>query len=463
MNNTARLRLIRVGKVLLLVFACCFSLAGIAITSQFLATPEKKDLRQGYLLAQAMAHGVDPYLPSPELGKLWLPELPFIGLPHPTPHPFAVGWLCLPLTPLRFEQAAIVWLLFQLVCLAISILLLLRIFGLALGRWQITAIYFLVLGWWPLILELSWGQLNLCLLVLFLGAWQALRQGKDGLGGILLGSLLLVKLVGWPIVLWLALQRRWRGVWAAGLFWAGAHMLAVGLHGWGMVQDYYTKVGPQVSAIYRVFLVNISVWTIGQRLFGQFGQSLASPPLWESPLLVKALTLLAPAVVLALALRAALRVRHFDTAIVLLMGISPVLNPIAWQHCFLLTTPALALLLHRLYILHWPRRMTFVVVLLVIAISVPHTDYIDFAELFNQGSNAKGQAPVPALPALLTLAPLVALCFLLWLLARLDMREDKQVIGNSGATDLMKNGESVSVARQQRKCGRSLAEIQVWP
>lgn len=116
-------------------------------------------MRSGYLLAEAMAHGVDPYLPLPELGKYWLPEHYFIGtgLNHPTPHPFVVGWLCLPLTLLRFEQAAIVWLLFQLICLAISILLLLRILGLASGWRRIAVIYLLALGWWPLILDLSWG------------------------------------------------------------------------------------------------------------------------------------------------------------------------------------------------------------------------------------------------------------------------------------------------------------------
>ncbi len=419
MNSVFRLRLIRTGKGLLLAFACCCSLAGIAITAQFLSTPEKKDLRSGYLLAQAMAHGVDPYLSLPELGKRWLPGVSFSGLPHATPHPFGVGWLCLPLTLLSFKQAAIAWLLFQLICLAISIALLLRILGLASGWRRIAVIYFLALGWWPLILELSWGQLNLCLLVLFLGAWQALRQEKDWLGGAFLGGLLLVKLVGWPIVLWLALRRRWRAVWAAGLLWAGANALAIGLYGWVMVRDYYLKVGPQVSAIYRAFFVNISVWTIGQRLFGKFGQSLAPPPLWESPSLVKTLAVLTPAVILILALRAALRVRHFDTAIVLLMGVSPVLNPIAWQHCFLLAAPALILLARRLSELHWPRRKTFVAVLLVIAISIPHTDYLDFAQRFDQSFMA-------GLPALLTLAPLVALCLLLWLLARLDMREDRK-------------------------------------
>lgn len=422
------------------MIACCCSLVGGAITARFLLTPEEKDLQQGYLLAQAMVHGVDPYLPSPELAKIWMPEHIFFGLPHPTPHPFAVGWLCLPLTPFRFAQAAVVWLLFQLVCLAICIVMLLRIAGLDWGWRRVAAIYLLMLGWWPLIVELSWGQLNMCLMILFLGAWRALRQGKDGLGGALLGGMLLVKLAGWPILLWLALRRRWRAVWAAGLFWAGAHLLAIGLHGWGMVRDYYLKVGPQVGAIYRVYFVNLSTWTIGRRLFGYTGRDLDSAPLWESPFLVKALTLLAPAIVLALALAVAMRVKRFDTAIALLMAISPVLNPIAWQHCFLQAMPALLLLSLRLRELGWPRRMTLIVVLLLIAISVPHTDYIYLAKLFNPSF-------VPTLPALLTLVPLVALFLLLLSLARLDMSGDQQAIGSGDAIALVKTGESVLTAK----------------
>jgi hypothetical protein len=413
---------------------------GITIIARFLSTPEEKDMQQGYLLAQAMAHGVYPYLPLPELAKVWMPEHLFLGLPHPTPHPFAVGWLCLPLTPLRFAQAAVVWLLFQLVCLAICIVALLRIVGLNWGWRRVMAVYFLMLGWWPLIVELSWGQLNMCLTILFLGAWRSLREGKDGLGGILLGGMLLVKLAGWPILLWLALRRRWRVVLAAGLFWVGAHLLAIELHGWGMIRDYYLRVGPQVGAIYRLYFVNLSTWTIGQRLFGYTGRDLDSAPLWESPFLVKALTLLAPVVFLALALAVAMRVRRFDIAIALLMAISPVLNPIAWQHCFLQAAPALTLLSLRLWELRWPRRMTSAVVLLVIAISVPHTDYIYLARLFDQSF-------MPALPALLTLTPLVALLILLWLLVRLDIRRDQQATANGAAVTLAKTEGSVLTAK----------------
>lgn len=447
MNDTVRSTVFRVSKILLLMFAFCCSLAGITLVAQSLSTPEQKDLMQDYLLAQAMAHDTDPYLSLSELGKLYLPEYPVTTLFYPTPHPFAVGWFCLPLVLLRFEHAAVVWLLFQLVCLAISIMLLFRIVGLALERWRIAAIYFFVLGWWPLILELWWGQLNLCLLVLFLGAWHALRQGRDELGGTLMGCLLLLKLTGWPIVLWLVLQRRWRGVWAAGLFWAGGHLLAIGLHGWGMVRDYYFKFGPQVGAIYGVWELNFSVWTIGQRLFAKSGHYFVSPPLWDSPPLVKALTVLVPTAVLVLALRAALRVRSFDTAFALLMAIGVVLNPIAWQHYLLLVAPALVLLLHHLSALRWPRQMTCGVISLVVALSLPQTLYVDLAKLFAVGTNTAGLLIVPTAPALLSLITLVALCFLLWLLLRSEPRKDQQATAGSGTIDLPEIKKGVLTAR----------------
>lgn len=443
MNNTLNFKLIRAGKVLLLVMAFCYSLIGITVIAKSLSDPHLKDLRQGYVLAKAMIHGVDPYLPLPELGNLWLPKYPLTNLPHPTPHPFAVGWLCLPLILFSYEQAAVVWLLFQIAALACSIVMLLRILGLEWDRARIVIVIFFLLGWMPLNLELWLGQLSLFLVALFLASWHALRQGKDVLGGLLLGSLMLLKLAGWPIVLWLALKRRWRAVWAAGLFWAGAHLLAIGLHGLGMVQDYYLKVGPQVGAHYRVRELNLSAWTIGQRLFAESGYYFVSTPLWESPLLVKALTVLAPAAVLLFALIAALRVRHFDTAFALLMGIGVVLNPIAWQHYLLMATPALALLLCRLRALHWPRQMTWGVMSLLFALSIPHSLFIDLAELFAVGVDASGKSVVPALPALLTLVPLLALCLSLWLLARLEPREDQEATRSSGAIDLSEPREGV--------------------
>jgi hypothetical protein len=448
MNNTIGSKPLSVTKILLLVIAYCFSLLGVIITYQSLRNPYLKDVRQGYLIAQAMVHGVNPYLPLPELEKLWLPEQTVTNLPHPTPHPFAVGWLCLPLVLLHYQQVAVVWIILQLSCLVFSIKLLLRVLNSALGIRYALTISFLLLGWRPLMLELWWSQLNLLLLLLFLLAWHALRRGKDNLGGALLGSLLLLKFAGWPIVLWLVLMRRWRAVWLAGVVWVVAHLLAIGLHGWGIVFDYYFKVVPQVNAIYRARELNYSAWTIGQRLFTESGYYIVWSPLWNSQLLAKTVTILAPLTLLILALRTALRVKHFDTAFALLMGIGIVLNPIAWLHYLLLALPALVLLLRRLHGLHWPRQITCVVISLIISLSLTENFYLDLARLFAVGTNISGQALLHTLPALLTMIPLGALCLLLWLLVRLDLQEDQRVAGKNIATypSLMEPEENVFTA-----------------
>src|SRR5207249_1240667 len=133
------------------------------------------------------------------------------------------------------EHAAVVWLLFELACLGMSAVLFLRILRVPAGGWRTLLITFLLIGWWPVANELRWGQLTLCLVAMFLGAWLALRRGRDIAGGILLGGLALLKLAGWPIVLWLLLQRRWKAVWATVLFWSLVHVLAIELYGWPVV------------------------------------------------------------------------------------------------------------------------------------------------------------------------------------------------------------------------------------
>jgi hypothetical protein len=286
--------------------------------------------------------------------------------------------------------------------------------------WRILLITLLLVGWWPIVNDLRWAQLNPCLLAMFLGAWLVLRQGRDITGGILLGGLAVLKLAGWPIVLWLIVERRWKAVWAAGLVWTLSHVLAIEVHGWAVVRDYYLKVGPQVSAIYRGWETNFSAWTIGQRLFASSGEVLQSTPLWQAPLLARIATIAIPLLIAGLAVRAARRLQSFDSSFALLMAIGIVLNPVAWQHYLMIAAPALVLLAMRLRQLGWPPRSTAVVALLFVAMSVPVGWFRLLARRFAVGLSATGQPIVPALPALLTMSTGIALCALLWLFVKLE-------------------------------------------
>src|SRR5262245_58336026 len=90
-----------------------------------------KDFIQEYLMAKAILNDVSPYLPLPELIDKWIGYNNF-GLLHPTPHPPILGLLSLPLGFLSYETAAIVWLIFQVLCLSASIILLLRLWEMPL-------------------------------------------------------------------------------------------------------------------------------------------------------------------------------------------------------------------------------------------------------------------------------------------------------------------------------------------
>ena len=425
MDQTTRLELSPAMKRYLLAFAAFTALLSVkrVVTSVTTLWIYKKDILSGYLLAKAMLAGVNPYLPLTELANLWLPAHNITDLNHPTPHPFAIGWLCLPLAWLSYETAARLWLVFELCCLGIAVALFFRALELKFQWRQWALASFLALGWVPVLDDLWLGQFSLCLLALFMGAWVCLRENKDWQGGLLLGVLMTLKLAGWPIVLFLALRRRWRSVMAAGVCFTGLHLIAITVHGWVLVRDYYLKVGPQLSAHYRPHDANFSLWTIGTRLFTESGLNFALTPLWQAPLLAKFVNVLLPVMLLTLALWLAWRLdtqaRTFDAAFALLLGAGCVLNPIAWTHYLMLTAPALALLVRRLHTWHWPRRLTYQTLALVWPLALAQLTFVSLAMRFASEVNAAGKPVVGVLPGLLTLIPLAALLGLLWWFARL--------------------------------------------
>jgi hypothetical protein len=411
---------VRFGRRIALAALVLCALGGSGVVIKSLLVPYEKDFRADYLAAAATLNGVNPYTPLPELAKAFLPGQSLADLPHPTPHPVAIGWLALPLTALSYERAAMVWFLLELGCLAVSVVLFLRILGIAPKPWHALAITFLLIGWWPVALELRWAQVSMFLLAMFLGAWLQLRRGKDISAGLLLGGLGFLKLAGWPIILWLIFMRRWRAVWAAVLFLAAGHLLAMQVYGWKVILDYYLKVGPQVTAFYSGWEVNFSAWTVGRRLFAQSGEVFQSIPLWNSPMLAAITTVAVPVLILITAVRAALRAKRLDTSFALLMAVGILLNPVTWQHYLIMAAPAFVLLVIRLRQLGWPRAMTVSTAALLMAVSVPYGIYRTLALRFAVGSTAAGKPIVHAMPALLTVTTGLALCSLLWLLVRLE-------------------------------------------
>lgn len=378
-----------------------------------------KDCISPYLMAKAILNGVNPYLPLPQLAAQWLNQ----ATPgdHPTPHPPFVGILGLPLGFLSYEKVALIWLFFELACLLATLLLLLRWWGASLNPINVAVLFGLVLLWPPVSEELWQGQFMSCLLLLLVGAWLALRSEKQLLGGVLLGGLIVVKMMAWPIVLFLALRRQWRSVGAASAVVVSANLLCMAVMGVSVVTDYYLKVGPLNAKLWRPAEWNCSSWAWGIRLFEGAGFSYQLSPWWPAPALALIATYLFPLLVLSVGIALAWRAASFDTAFSLLAVVSILVSPIAWYFYLLLGGIPIVVLARRLAVMRWPAEASVLALGFWLLMSIKPGIYDQLAKSFVTEPVVQSRLPVPFAAGLLTLMPITALVCLLWLVWRTDL------------------------------------------
>src|SRR5262249_40467097 len=218
----------------------------------------------------------------------------------------------------------------------------------------------------------------------------------------------------------IALRRNWRGVIAASTVAIAANLMAIAALGFDCVENYYLKVGPFVASRYSSNEVNYSSWTLGKRLFVGFGDNFWVPPLWPSMSLALVLTYFIPIAVLYFGIRLALRGRCFDTAFGLLVGVGILISPIAWTYYLTLAMIPIAIIARRLWVIGYPRRISYLAFCLWLLLSIAGATYSYVARLFANHTTSEGVPIVPVSAGLVTLTPAVALIGLLWLIWRLD-------------------------------------------
>jgi hypothetical protein len=409
-------------KPLLIAFAVFNGLNGIrriveSFNSQNL---HKKDFIQMYIAAKSVLGDVNPYLPMPELAERWIGVWRYSDLSHPTPHTPFSGLLVSPLGFLSYEAAAVAWLLFELACFLATVVVLLRWWGGGFGAGAVVVAFFLLLGWPPVMQDLWYGQYSSSLLLLLTLAWLALREGKDATGGAILGLMVAMKLTAWPVILFLALARRWRSVAASGIVIVLANLAAMAVVGFEVVRDYYLRVGSLVAAMYRHWDTNLSSWTFGSRLFAGIRGNFFAPPLWASPGLARVMTFVIPAVVLLIGLWMARRARSFDTAFGVLAGVGILTTPIVWTHTLVFALIPMAVLARRLHEGGGDRKAVYFFLILAALLSVPQLAYASLAYWFTTGY-VNGEIPiVPFAAGWISLIPIAGLLGILWMLWRSD-------------------------------------------
>lgn len=386
----------------------------------------RKDCIQDILMGKAVLAGLNPYLPGPELVKRLKINVPYEVYPHPNPHPPPVIFAALPLGFLTLHQAVFLWFLMELACVVIAAYWLLIWLGARPKVIWVVSLTLIMVSWWPFQDELFYGQLTSLLLILLMGACLALGRGKDRLGGIYLGSVLAIKLIAWPLVIFLALRKKWRAAITALTTFALANIAAAWFIGLEGLRDYYLKVGPGVSALCRAHAGNSSLCSIGWRLFEGTGSSLLAgieaPPLAYAPKLAQWVSFALPLAVLSIGLWLALRARNFDLSFGIMVCLSLLVSPWVWPFYFALLVIPLVIAGQCLYILDFPRKETNIFMAVALSLYIPNVFLHKFVLLFAQRPGIEQYGKVSWGIGLLTLVPNATLLALIYVLWRMDQK-----------------------------------------
>jgi hypothetical protein len=375
----------------------------------------KKDFIADYAMASALTHGVDPYRPLSQLVIDYTGYFPQPFSTYACPHPPFVGLLFAPLTLLQYQHAAFLWMMIELGLLFACCYVLLPKLSIRSSLRNTVFAFLISLTLAPIRDDLILGQLMILLLFLMIIAWRNLRVGRDLKGGIALGLMLAIKIQAWPLLIFLLLSKRWKAVGSAAGSAFAAFFVSGIVIGFDSILGYFSRGGSEVIPIYRNFYTNISVASIGWKLFDGVGTPLNEPVLHAYPLaqsigLAQALSLILPVLLLVASLRLSIKAKDFDISFGIMTCVSAVINPISWVHYLSLLIIPAVIISQRLAVARTPKLIALGAVLLIL-FQLPPYELLYFWP---------PSVIAPPIAGILTLTPLCAVLMLIPLLLRLD-------------------------------------------
>jgi hypothetical protein len=411
------LRYLLIGAVILM------GLARLRIILILLFSPETytgRDILQEYLMAKAVVSGVNPYLPLDELAQMFVGKISFLN--HPAPYPPFISIISIPLTWLSLKYSIISWYFFEMICLmAISVMLILLWKG-KIDWIRAIILFFFLLAWYPIMVELLFGQLTILVTTLVLAALLAAKKNRKVLAGVLIGLSVAIKVFTWPLIVYFAIKKDWRMGIPGCLTIIGLNLTALFVIGLGPMMDYYFHVMMQVSAVYHSFLKNYSLWSIGYRFFegtGPMGDGYVSaPPLINLPQIAPYVSAGLAIAFLVIGLIWAVRCKDLDIAYSIMICVLIAISPIAWDHYYVMLIISLVVLLHELSKQSFPTWPTFIFMIISLSFFLIN-DHIDATILLlNGGGLQKGTGyQITFASSLLEVIPileLIVLTILLW-------------------------------------------------
>jgi F0F1-type ATP synthase assembly protein I len=305
------------------------------------------DFVRSFIAAAALARGdrryaVDAERRNAEAAQVGAPTVPIHEGPY-LPHPPPAALLVVPLVPLGFQAASLVWLGISVGCAAWLAWVLAQIWG-AVSVARATGFFVLLLLWPPVLHNIEKGQWSLLLAALMAAGWRDLSGGRQQRGGVWFGLAASLKIIPAVLLPLLAMRARpaARTMMLTVVGVVLATLPAVGLTGWTL---FVGASEGNVRALETWIANTASMHGLFARLFvgGPFAR-----PLLLAPPLGYALTIVASAALLAVATAVAYRTRHNDETDDALFSmwtsLAVLLNPLAWGHSVILLLVPMALL-----------------------------------------------------------------------------------------------------------------------
>lgn len=420
---------ITVSFVIAVLLVSCFSgIRSIVISQKGNEIYSTKDIIQEWLLATAILNNANPYVPIQDLARQYLGNVPHVqNGEHPTPHPPTAGLIFLPLAFLSYPIAVRIWLAIEIACLWGALYLICLTLECTRPWRRALAVTPLALSWGAVTDDLALGQLVIFQLFVLSAAWLSLAKGCDGVAGLLVGFSVLLKPTLWPVALLFLTHRSRRGMISCASIVAAGYFISAFVLGIERLNGYFTSVVPIVDRVYSTSLWNLSLRTVGPKLFqGTYSSvhnAISAPPLINAPALASPVGFLLPLALLA-ATVVAVRRMSILASFAMLMTISIIISPVAWGPYVALLALPIAWIFHSLYSRGLPHGETIIAVIQTLILFPRWTLWVGIALSFaGLKTSPEHSIVIPADAALITLIPTVTVLALLVLILHLDLRE----------------------------------------
>lgn len=403
-----------VGAIIGLLALAAFSNARLFRATLKEPSIYRKDFLNHYVVGRATLVGVNPYAEIGDLAKTLIgPQVTGV-FPHPSPYPPPNVLLLAPFGALRYKVAVVAWHVLQFASLLFVALLLLSEFKFRRKLLKILAVGALAFAWDAVAEDFFWGNSMLVLLAPLTLAWVCLRREKDGAGGALLGIVIALKVIAWPLLLLLAFRKNLKAVVAAGVVIIVANIASVLAIGFDPAVYYYSTVPGIVAPLYRARRDNFSIFGIAWRLFEGTGSpifdTLRVAPLFYAPQIASVAAIVLPLLALSVALYFTLQTRSFDLQFALMLCACVVLGPLAWKAYLVWLALPLAVLIWQLRTAS--RRLRWLALLVAVLLFGYPTPLSLLAAPFMK----KDESVAPFAVSLVTFIPLLAVMGLFGLL-----------------------------------------------